>query len=357
MKVLVTGTDGYIGTVLAPILMERGHEVVGLDTGFYREGWLYNQGTKPRPYSINKDIRHLRTEDLNGFEAVIHLAELSNDPLGQLNPDITYRINYEGGAALARVCKQVGIPRFIYTSSCSVYGAGSSDHRTEESDVNPQTAYARCKILMERELLSLADNGFSPTILRNATAYGPSPHMRFDLVLNNLAGLAWTTGAIRMTSDGSPWRPLVHVEDICEAIACALEADREVVHAETFNVGDTHANYRVREIAEFVAEAFPGCELKFGNSDGDTRSYRVSFEKISTRLPGFRCRHDVPSGAAQLRALYESINMSKDVFESRAYTRLRQLEFLVKTNQLDEQFFWRQMPNLQATPFAHAMNG
>jgi nucleoside-diphosphate-sugar epimerase len=342
MKVLVTGTDGYIGTLLAPVLMQRGHDVIGMDTGFYREGWLYNHGMMPRPYTINKDIRHISEEDFDGIEAVVHLAELSNDPLGQLKPEITYLINHHGTVGLARIAKHVGVPRFIYTSSCSVYGAGGPEFRTETSEPNPQTAYARCKILVEEELRKMADDGFSPTILRNATAYGPSPHMRFDLVLNNLAGHAWTVKAIRMTSDGTPWRPIVHVLDICDAIACALDAPRDVVHNETFNVGDTGANYRVREIARFVADAFPGCELTFGTSDGDTRSYRVSFDKINSRLPGFRCRRDPASAARQLRELFESIDMSRDVFESRAYTRLRQLEFLVRTRQLDEQFFWRE---------------
>jgi len=342
MKVLVTGTDGYIGTVLAPMLMERGHDVTGLDTGYYREGWLYNHASQLRPLSLNKDIRRITADDLLGFDAIVHLAELSNDPLGQIKPDITYLINYHGTAGLARLAKHVGIPRFIYTSSCSVYGAGGAEFRTEQSETNPQTAYARCKILVEAELQKLADDEFSPTILRNATAYGPSPHMRFDLVLNNLAGHAWTGGAIRMTSDGTPWRPIVHVLDICEAIACTLSAPRNAVHNEIFNVGDTAANYRVREIAEIIAGAFPGCELSFGKSDGDTRSYRVAFDKINSQLPGFRCRRNPAAAAAELRELFAVIDLSKEVFESRAYTRLRQLEFLMKTGQLDHEFFWRQ---------------
>ena len=342
MKVLVTGTDGYIGVLLAPTLLERGHEVVGVDTGFYRAGWLYN-GVTQAPRWINKDIRHITEEDLEGFEAVVHLAELSNDPLGQINPEITYQINHQGSVELAKKCKKVGITRFVYTSSCSVYGAGSDDFKTEESEVNPQTAYARCKVLVERDVSALADDDFSPTFLRNATAYGPSPRMRFDLVLNNLAGLAWTTGQIAMTSDGTPWRPLVHVLDICEAIACALEAPREVVHNQIFNVGDTEENYRVREIAQVVSEAFPGCELTFGSSDGDNRSYRVSFEKIRTRLPGFKCRRNITMGAHQLRELFERIDMSRETFEFRAFTRLKQLTYLLKTQQLDDNLFWRQL--------------
>ena len=341
MRVLVTGTEGYIGALLAPVLLNRGHEVVGLDTGFYRDGWLYNNGTRKFPASINKDLRDISEEDLRGFEAVVHLAELSNDPLGQHNPEVTYEINHLGTVALAKRCKKTNIARFVYTSSCSVYGVGTGDLKTEESEPNPQTAYAKCKVLVERDLLALADSDFSPTFLRNATAYGPSPRMRFDLVLNNLAGLAWTAKEIRLTSDGTPWRPLVHVRDICEAIACALEAPREAVHKQVFNVGDSKENYRVREIAQIVSQTFPGCTLTFGAHDGDQRSYRVSFEKIRAQLPGFHCRHDVTFGASQLRELFERIAMTHETFAFRAYTRLRQLEYLIRTQQINERFFWR----------------
>jgi nucleoside-diphosphate-sugar epimerase len=341
MNVLVTGTDGYIGALLAPLLLERGHDVVGLDTGLYRDGWLYDPGVGRFPLCLNKDIRHITEQDLKGFEAVVHLAELSNDPLGQHNPRVTYDINHLGTVALARICKRVGITRFVYTSSCSVYGAGSDDHRTEESETNPQTAYAHCKVLVERDLGPMADDTFSPTFLRNATAYGPSPRMRFDLVLNNLAGLAWTTREIRMTSDGTPWRPLVHVLDICEAIACCLKAPRDVVHNQIFNVGDNNENYQVKEIAEIVARTFPGCTLTFGAKNGDNRSYRVSFDKIHAKLPGFRCGNNVLSGATQLHEIFERIGMTRETFKFRAFTRLRQLEYLIQTGQIDEQFFWR----------------
>jgi nucleoside-diphosphate-sugar epimerase len=341
MKVLVTGTDGYIGILLGPTLLERGHDVVGLDTGFYRNGWLYN-GVVKFPPCISKDIRHITEEDLTGFDAVVHLAELSNDPLGQLNPEITYKINHLGSVELAKNCKKIDITRFVYTSSCSVYGVGGSDgYKTEESETNPQTAYAECKVLVERDVSALADDDFSPTFLRNATAYGPSPRMRFDLVLNNLAGLAWTTGEIKMISDGTPWRPLVHVLDICEAIACALEAPREVIHNQIFNVGDTKENYQVRDIAGIVSRAFPGCKLTIGTSGGDNRSYRVSFEKINTQLPGFRCQRDATVGANQIRELFEGIDMSPEIFGFRAYTRLKQLEYLIRTRQIDDDFFWR----------------
>lgn len=341
MKVLVTGIDGYIGALLGPFLLERGHDVVGLDTGFYRDGWLYNTGNPRFPTCLNKDTRRVVVDDLRGFDAVAHLAELSNDPLGQLNPSVTKDINHGGSVALARKCREAGVPRFVYTSSCSVYGVGSDEHKTEESETNPQTAYSECKVLVERDLSEMADNRFSPTVLRNATAYGPSPRMRFDLVLNNLCGFAWTTGQIRMTSDGTPWRPLVHVLDICEAIACALEAPRDAVHNQVFNVGDNQANYRIREIAEIVSKVFPGCQMTLGTSSGDNRSYRVSFDKIHAHLPGFRCRRDAVAGATELRALFEKIRMPREIFELRAFTRTRQLQYLIETGQIDDRLFWR----------------
>ncbi|MPZ78382.1 MAG: NAD-dependent epimerase/dehydratase family protein [Deltaproteobacteria bacterium] len=340
MKILVTGVDGYIGTVLADYLTKRGHAVTGLDTGFYRDGWLYNDNALHRPPCINKDLRAITANDLRGFEAVVHLAELSNDPLGQHNPELTYAINHGGSVALASECMRTGISRFVYTSSCSVYGTGSGEFKSEESELNPQTAYARCKVLVENDLSALANDDFSPTFLRNATAYGASPRMRFDLVLNNLAGLAWTTKEIKMTSDGSPWRPLVHVRDIAHAIACALEAPRSVVHNQVFNVGSNTENYQVKEIAGVVAGAFPGCRLTFGNSDGDNRSYRVCFDKINSVLPGFKCRYDAATGAQQLHELFHKIEMPRDVFEFRAYTRLKQLQHLLRTRQIDDHFYW-----------------
>jgi nucleoside-diphosphate-sugar epimerase len=301
---------------------------------------LYNHEGGRSPACLNKDIRKITEEDLNGFDAVVHLAELSNDPLGQHNPELTYSINHLGTVALAKKCINAGIARFVYTSSCSVYGAGSGEFKTEESPTCPQTAYAKCKVLVERDLSELAADNFSSTFLRNATAYGPSPRMRFDLVLNNLSGLAWTTRQIAMTSDGTPWRPLVHVDDIAHAIACALEAPRSVVHNQIFNVGSTRENYQIREVAEIVAEVFSGCQLSFGQSDGDNRSYRVRFDKIHSTLPGFRCRHTAVLGARQLYDLFARIDMPREVFEHRAYTRLRQLQYLLRTNQIDAHLYW-----------------
>lgn len=339
MKVLVTGTEGYLGSLLAPMLMEAGHEVIAVDTGFYKAGWLYN-GTDLTAKTLNKDIRHITVEDLQGVEAVVHMAELSNDPTGQLAPDITYKINHQGSVRLAELAKAAGVRRFVYMSSCSVYGVAAGEDVTEESPVNPQTAYAECKTLVERDVQALADDDFSPTFMRNATAFGTSPRMRFDIVLNNLAGLAWTTKEIKMTSDGTPWRPLVHALDICQAIACTLEAPRDIVHNQVFNVGDTAHNYRVKEIAEIIADVFTGCQLSFGDNGADNRSYRVSFEKINSVLPGFKCEWDAARGAQQLLDVFTQIDMSEDTFSFRGFTRLKQLEYLLRTQQIDRDFFW-----------------
>ncbi len=343
MKVLVTGTEGYIGAMLAPWLMQAGIDVTGLDSGFYRDGWLYSEpkALPQTPRTIIRDIRHVTAADLAGFDAVVHLAELSNDPLGENSPDVTRRINHLGSVSLAKAARAAGIRRFVYTSSCSVYGVGSGDFMTEESAVNPQTAYAECKVKVERDVGAMAATDFVPVFLRNATAFGASPRMRFDIVLNNLAGLAWTTKKIAMVSDGTPWRPLVHVLDICRAIQCALEAPDAAVRGQIFNVGDNSQNYRVREIASIVGETFPGCEVTMGTSTADNRSYRVSFDKIHDRLPGFRCEWDARKGAEQLRRIFDSIAMSAETFESRPFTRLKQLKYLISTQQIDAEFFWR----------------
>ena len=340
MKILLTGCDGYLGSLLGPVLLGRGYEVTGVDTGFYREGTLYRAGGAV-PKTLTKDIREIGAEDLQGMDAIVHMAELSNDPLGQLAPKITNEINHGGSIRLARMAKQAGVKRFVYTSSCSVYGVSDRDFVDESSPVNPQTAYAVCKTLVERDVKELADSRFSPVFLRNATAYGASPRMRFDIVLNNLAGLAWTTKEIKMTSDGTPWRPLVHALDIVQAVGAVLEAPRDAVHNEVFNVGDTEHNYRVRDIAEVVGGAFPGCRVTFGPAGGDNRSYRVSFDKIRKHLPGFKCAWDARRGAEQLRELFGQIDMQGEVFRHRSFTRLKELEYLIRTQQIDDHFFWR----------------
>jgi nucleoside-diphosphate-sugar epimerase len=342
MKVLVTGTEGYIGSRLAPYLFSKGHDVSGVDTGFYRDGCLYldpnNLAMSPR--TVYKDLRTIEPADFEGFEAVVHLAELSNDPLGQNRPEVTFKINHEGSIRIANSARQAGVKRFIYASSCSVYGVGSGEFLDESSPTRPQTAYAQCKVNVERDIGPMAGHGFCVVFLRNATAFGASPRMRFDIVINDLCALAWTKRKIAMTSDGSPWRPVVHVEDICEAVRCALEAPADSINGEIFNVGQTSENYRVRELADIVAGVFPGCEVTVGSSGGDNRSYRVSFEKIHRKLPGFKARWTAKAGAEELRRVFERIEMSTDTYEHRAFTRLKQLKYLQRTGQVDLDLFW-----------------
>jgi len=339
MRILVTGTDGYIGSVMADMLLAAGHEVVGFDTGYYRAGWLYN-GIGEGPQTVTRDIRRMSVEDLRGMDAVVHLAELSNDPLGQLAPDVTFDINHRGSVHLANLAKAAGVERFVYMSSCSVYGVGGSEPVTEESPVNPLTSYAVCKTRVERDVGAIAGDTFHPTFLRNATAFGASPRMRFDIVLNNLMGIAWTTGEIRMISDGSPWRPLVHIRDTVAAVAGVLEAPAQRIHNEVFNVGSNDQNYRVREIAEIVAAEVPDCGMSFGAPSADNRSYRVSFDKIREVLPDFRCSWDARAGARELAEVFGRVALDAELFNYRAFTRLDQINYLLESGQVDRQLFW-----------------
>jgi nucleoside-diphosphate-sugar epimerase len=339
MRILVTGSEGYIGTVLAPYLMTHGHDVVGLDAGFHRIGWLYNAIDRS-PQWLNRDSRSLTVDDLRGFDAVVHLAELSNDPLGALDPGLTDEINHHGSVHVATVAKAAGVQRFIQMSSCSVYGTSSGGFSDETAPLEPLTDYARCKALVERDVAAMADDDFSPTFLRNATAFGASPRQRFDLVVNDLAGHAWTEKVIRMDSDGSPWRPFVHILDISHAIDCVLRAPRDVIHREIFNVGSNDLNYQIRGIAEIIAEVFPGCALSIGDSRGDARNYQVDFTKINERLPGFAPKWDVRSGAEQLLQVFRSIDMSAETFESPAHTRIKRITELLATGQVDRHLFW-----------------
>jgi nucleoside-diphosphate-sugar epimerase len=349
MRVLVTGNDGYIGAQLAPYLIDRGHDVVGVDTGFYRAGWLYN-GVQVSAQTLNKDIRLLTEEDFADVDAVVHMAELSNDPLAHLSSDATYAINHEGSLHVAAIAKAAGVSRFVYTSSCSVYGAAAEEFVDEESPLRPQTTYAICKELVERDVAQMADDDFSPTFLRNATAYGASPRMRFDIVLNNLSGLAWTTKEIRLESDGTPWRPLVHVLDICQAVDCVLDAPRERIHNQVLNVGDASGNYQIREIAEIVAGVFPGCEVTVAGRSPDARSYRVWFAKIHEILPEFECKWNAELGARQLHDVFSLIGLEEEDFLSRRYTRLKQIEYLLKTGQIDDSFLWKEALRPSSAP-------
>jgi len=339
MKVLLTGIDGYIGSQLGQVLLERNYDMVGMDTEFFTSGNLYD-GIKKKPKVIYKDIRNITEKDLQGFDAIIHLAELSNDPLGQINPEVTYDINYHGTIKMAKKAKKVGIRKFIYFSSCSVYGA-SDQIASEISPTNPLTPYAKSKVLNEKVLSRMADDNFSPTFLRNATAYGPSPRMRFDLAINNLCGLAWTTGKITMESDGTPWRPFVHILDICEAAICTLEAPIENVHNEIFNVGDIHGNYQIRDIAQIISRIMPTCEITLNKNAVDKRNYKVDFTKINSRLPGFSCKRTVKSGIKELFDLFKKIDLQKDTFLSKDYTRLKQIEYLKKNNEINDDLFWK----------------
>jgi nucleoside-diphosphate-sugar epimerase len=343
MKILLTGTEGYIGARAGPILAARGHDVTGLDTGFYRDGCLYLDpiGLPMVPRTIFKDLRTVTPADFEGFDAVVHLAELSNDPLGENRPEVTYKINHEGSIRIAKAAKTAGVKRFVYASSCSVYGVGAGEGFLDEtSPTNPQTAYAKCKVNVERDAARLADDTFCVSFLRNATAYGPSPRMRFDIVLNDLCALAWTKKKIAMISDGSPWRPIVHIEDIIEAMRCTLEAPTKAVNGEVFNVGATSENYRIREIAEIISKAFPGCEVTLGPPSADNRSYRVNFAKIAAKLPGFQARWTAQRGAEELRKLFERIEFTPQTFEFRAFTRLKQLKYLQHSGQIDQDLLW-----------------
>ncbi len=342
MNILVTGTEGYLGCLLAGVLMREGHDVIGVDTGYYKAGWLYN-GLDRSPKTLAKDLREISLDDLAGVDAIVHMAELSNDPLGQLAPNITFDVNHKGTVRLANLAQQAGVGRFVYMSSCSVYGVATQPVVDETSEINPQTAYAECKALVERDVRPMASDTFAPTFMRNATAFGASPRQRFDLVLNNLMGLAWTTRQITMISDGSPWRPLVHALDIAQAISCVLAAPVGTVRGEIFNVGSNEQNYQVKEIAQIVAEVVPGCELSFGDGT-DNRSYKVNFDKIHAALPDFHCAWDARRGAAQLAEIFDRIGLDAEMFGHRGFTRLKQLEYLLATGQLDADFFWKVRP-------------
>lgn len=342
MKVLVTGVDGYIGAILAPYLMERGMEVVGLDTGFYRQGWLYPMAG-PRPVTITKDLREVTPADFEGFDAVAHLAELSNDPIGQQDPGLTHEINHGGSVRIAEAAKAAGVKRFVYTSSCSVYGANppGAEFVDESTPPRPLTAYAECKAKVELDVGAMADANFAPCFLRNATAYGASPRQRFDIVLNDLCGLAWTTKKIKMNSDGSAWRPLVHVLDICQAIYLALKAPQDVISGQIFNVGSSDQNYRVVEIAEAIKEVFTDCELEFGQATADNRSYRVNFDKIQRLLPDYKCEWNAKKGAQQMFDMFTAIGMTEATFRADPYTRLKMLMQFRKTGLLSDKLFWQ----------------
>ena len=338
-RILVTGHHGYIGSVLARLLCEAGYDVVGLDNDLFLNSRFVGQVAKVP--SLLRDLRDIAAVDLEGFQAVLHLAALSNDPLGDLNPELTYKINHEASMQLARLAKKAGVCRFLFSSSCSMYGAAGPDMLDEDAPFNPVTPYAESKVLVERQLTGLADQNFSPVFLRNTTAYGVSPFMRFDIVLNNLVAWAYTTGKVLIQSDGTPWRPLIHVEDICRAFIAVLEAPREAIHNQAFNVGITEENYQVRDLAKIVQEAVPECRVEFSLKGGpDPRSYRVDFSKIKNALPGFQPKWNVRRGAQELYSACREASLTLEDFEGPRFKRITHIRSLLADGRLDSRLRW-----------------
>jgi nucleoside-diphosphate-sugar epimerase len=340
MRVLVTGHKGYIGTIMVPMLQKAGQEVLGLDSDLYRNS-TYGQAPAAVP-EILKDIRDVEKTDLAGIDAIIHLAGLSNDTLGDLNPELTYQINHVASVRLATMAKELGISRFVFASSCSNYGAAADGLQDENATLNPVTPYAISKVRVERDVAQLADENFSPVFMRNSTAYGVSPKMRFDLVVNNLTAWAYTTGDILLKSDGTPWRPLVHIEDISLAAIGALLAPKEIVHNKAFNVGMNSENYQIRQLAEIVQQIVPNCGVKFvEGAEPDKRNYRVDFSKYTQSFPRHALRWNVKRGVQQLYASYQQAGLQKGTYEGPVYNRIAQIKHLLSTGQMDKNLRWR----------------
>ena len=340
MRVFVTGHHGYIGSVLVPLLTRAGHEVTGLDSDLFAD-CTFGDGVSD-VFSLRGDVRDIESEQLVGFDAVIHLAAVCNDPVGDLNPRATYEINHLGSARVAEQAKAAGVPRFLFSSSCSLYGKAGEEMLDEGAEFAPVSPYGESKVLAERDISALADDSFSPTFLRNATAYGVSPRLRVDVVVNNLVGYAHTTGEVLIQSDGTPWRPLVHVDDIAAAFLAVLEAPRELIHDQAFNIGSSAENYRIRTVAEIVEEAVPGAQASFAAGAGpDKRSYQVDCNKIAAVLPASRPAWTVRRGVEQLREAYERNGLTFERFTGSEYLRINRVRKLQEAGRLDDQLRWR----------------
>jgi nucleoside-diphosphate-sugar epimerase len=333
-RLLVTGHKGYIGVILTAKLLQEGYDVVGLDSGLFEE---CNFGPPPVEIpTITKDVRDVEIDDLRGFDAVLHLAGLSNDPLGDLNPALTYEINHLASAKLARLAREAGVKRYIFSSSCSTYGTAGDDMIAENAEFNPVTPYGHSKVLAEQDIAPLANDDFCPVFLRNATAYGVSSRLRFDLVLNNLVAWAMATGLVYLKSDGTPWRPIVHIEDISIAFMAALQAPTETVWNQAFNIGKTSENYRISELAEIVRQTVPGCRIEYAPDGGpDKRCYRVSCDKALNSLPGYEPIWDAQKGAQELYETYTKFGVRLEDFEGRRYKRVDHLKHLIQTGLVD----------------------
>jgi nucleoside-diphosphate-sugar epimerase len=343
MRILLTGHHGYIGSIVAPVLQAAGHEVAGLDTLYY-EGCDLDGPAETTVEALRVDIRDVTPDDVRGFDAVAHFAALSNDPIGDLNPELTSEINFRATVRLAEAAKAAGVRRFVFSSSCSMYGASAAEQGvSEEAPLQPLSAYAESKVRSEEALARLVGDGFCPVFLRNATAYGVSPRLRVDLVLNNLVGWAFTTGKVRILSDGTPWRPIVHVEDIARATLAAVEAPDELVSGEAFNVGATTENYQVRDLAEIVRETVPRCEIEYARSgDPDPRSYKVDFGKFARTFPDVELRWTARDGARELFDAYRAVGLTLQQFESDRYIRLKHLRLLLEGGRLTPDLRWRE---------------